>query len=397
MSPGAAVKQKSKKKKFSKSSKVADEAQSITAADLMEMVNSRKGWEGSMMLGSDPSLVIRRIPTGILALDCMLGGGFARDRHAELYGPAGVGKTSVAYRLIANAQRLYPKELAAFLDIEETFDPRHAEALGVDLKRLVLHRQKHGNRAIDFMELITRTENFSVIAMDSIAALLPLADLEADMENASYGTAQAKLMSLALRKLTTANKHTALVYINQQRENIGGGMFGKKFRTSGGRAMAFYAGVRLEFALIEKIKAKVSGINESSGADVKDRARVVGHRVLVRLEKDKTGGGAFQGDQTTMVYDYRINNGKGKTRGNFDPVEDLLYLGRTTGLIRKKGSTWWIDGEDDKFNGRPAIKKYLRAHPAIAADLTEEIQEHFATLREGTDDDEDEDTDDDAE
>lgn len=357
-----------------------DEAQNLTAHDLMTMVNARKGWEGAVMLGNDPSLEIQRIPTGILALDTMLGGGFARDRHAELFGSPGCGKTSVVYRSIAKAQEMFPKELCAFLDIEETYDPKHAKALGVDVKRLVVHRQKHGNRAIDFMELLARTENFSIIAMDSIAALVPLAEVDVDMEAGSYGTAQAKLMSAALRRLTAANKHTALLYINQQRENIGGGMFGKKFVTSGGKAMAFYAGVRLEFIRTENLKVKGKGIKPETGVEG-EQTNVVGHRTLVRMEKDKTGGN-FQGAQTTMVYDYRLNNGPGLVRGNFDPIEDLLYLGRVAGLIKKSGAKWWIDGyDDDKINGRSAFKKWLRKHSAIAGDLEEEITEHFATLR----------------
>jgi recombination protein RecA len=368
-----------KPKKSKKSSSGADEAQAMTVQDLMKMVNGRKGWEGAVILGNDPSLEIKRIPTGIFALDEMLGGGFARDRHAELFGPPGCGKTSIVYRAIANAQKLYPNELCAFLDIEQTFDPKHAKALGVDLKKLVLHRQKHGNRAIDFMELLTRTENFSIIAMDSIAALMPLSEMEADMEAGSYGTAQAKLMSAALRRLTSANKHTALLYINQQRENIGGGMFAKKFVTSGGKAMAFYAGVRLELVKTESIKVKTKGIKEDTGAD-SERQKIVGHRVLVRGEKDKTGGMVGQGDQTTLVYDYRYDNGPKLTRGNFDEVEDVLYLGRVTGLIKKNGSSWWIDGEEERFKGRPAMKKYLKAHPSIVGDLKEEIHEALRGL-----------------
>jgi recombination protein RecA len=348
-----------------------DEAQNLTAADLMKMVNSRKGWEGTVVLGNDPSLEIKRIPTGLFALDQMLGGGFARNRHCECFGHPGVGKTSVVYSAIANAQRMFPDELCAFLDIEGTYDARHARAHGVNTKKLVLHRQKSGNRAVDFMELLTRTENFSIIAMDSIAALVPLAELDNDNEQGSYGTEQAKLMSKALRKLTAANKQTALVWINQQRENIGGGVFGKKFVTSGGKAMAFYAGIRLEFVRTENIKVKGRGINPSSGVDIKDQQRIVGHRLLIRLEKDKTGGGAFQGDQTTLVYDYRL--------GRFDEIEDLMYLGRVTGLVKKSGSSWWIEGyEDEKQNGRPAFKKWLRRNRIVADELRDDIEERIS-------------------
>jgi recombination protein RecA len=283
---------------------------------------------------------------------------------------------------------MFPDELCAFLDIEETFDPKHAKALGVNLKKLVVHRQKSGNRAIDFMHLLARTENFSIIAMDSIAALVPLAELDNDGDQGSYGTEQAKLMSKALRVLTAANKHTALVWINQQRENIGGGVFGKKFVTSGGKAMAFYAGIRLEFVRTENIKIKVKGITPESGVEG-DKTRVVGHRLLVRLEKDKTGGGAFQGDQTTMVYDYRIDNGAKRTKGNFDHIEDLMYLGRVTGLVHKSGASWWIEGyDDDKQGSRNKFKKWLRADTLVQQELERDILERLEGLAvEGEEDD----------
>lgn len=359
--------------KTKKRKEAPDEAQQITAHDMMKLVNSRKGWEGTMMLASDPSLRVTRIPTGIFAFDILLGGGFARNRHFELYGNPGVGKTATVYRAIANAQRLYPKELCAFLDIEGSFDPKFAKDLGVDLKQLVLHRQKHGNRAIDFMELLTRSRVYSIIGMDSIAALLPLAEVDADMEAGSYGTAQAKLMSAALRRLTAANSNSSLIYINQLRENIGGGVFGKKWVTSGGKAMGFYAGTRVEMVKTESIKAKKRGINASSGVEVKDQSTVVGHRVLARVEKDKTGG-AIQSEQTSLVFDYRINN--------FDHIEDLMYLGRVSGLVHKNGASWWIEGyEDEKQASRGKFKNWLRSNRAVATELQDDIAEHFANTR----------------
>lgn len=371
---------KSKSKK--KPKKVAgDEAQAMTAADMMAMINGRKGWEGTVVLGSDPSLKIQRIPTGIFAFDILIGGGFARDRHFELYGPPGVGKTSVVYRAIAKAQRMFPDELCAFCDVESTFDPDFAAALGVNLKKLVLHKQKHGNRVIDFMELLTRSRTYSIVAMDSIAALLPLAEVDADMEAGSYGTAQAKLMSAALRRLTAANSHTALIYINQQRENIGGGPFGKKFTTSGGRAMGFYAGTRVEMIRTESIKVKAKSITASSGVEG-DKDRVVGHRILAKIEKDKTGG-ATMADQTSMVFDYRLGD-----KGNFDHIEDLMYLGRVTGIVHKSGNSWWIEGyEDEKQASRGKFKNWLRKHKAIAQELQEDIEEHLANTRVAEDDD----------
>lgn len=366
--PKAASKTKAKKSKKA----AGDEAQQITVDQIMQMVNGRKGWEGAMMKASDPSLRITRIPTGILALDVALGGGFARDRHFELFGNPGVGKTATSYRAIANAQRMFPNELAAFVDVEGSFDPEFAESLGVDLDRLALHKQKHGNRVIDFMEFLIRTRKYSIIVMDSIAALLPISEVDADMEAGSYGTAQAKLMSAALRRLTAANSNTALVYINQQRENIGGGMFGKKWVTSGGKAMGFYAGTRVEMIKTESIKMKTKGIKPETGVEGEVTV-VVGHRILARIEKDKTGG-AIQQSQTSMVYDYRLKN--------FDEVEDLMYLGRVAGIIKKQGAQWWVDDYDDeKQASRGKFKNWLRKNRAVQDELRDSIEEHFKSLK----------------
>lgn len=337
-------------------------AEKLTPEALKQLVNKKWGAD-TMRFASDPSLSITRVPCGILSIDYVLGGGFPRGRHIEIFGSYSVGKTYCTQRLIASAQSLGLN--CAFVDVENTFDPAFAETIGIDLEALAFHKQEHGNRVIDFIETLLRSELYDVIALDSIAALLPKAELDSDMEGGSYGTAQAKLMSAALRRLTAANKKTVLVYINQTRDSLGS-IFQKRAVTSGGKAMGFYAGIRLEMVRVENIKRKAKVIDPAKG-DEQQKDIVKGHRVLVKIDKSKIGGARPQ-DTTTFVFDYDI--------GGIDPVEDLLYLGRRLGFIRKSGTSWWVeDYEDEKKVGRNAFKKWLRAHPSIQEELTELIQE----------------------
>jgi recombination protein RecA len=324
------------------------------------MINDR--WPGAMMRASDPSLIIERIPTGILSIDTTLSGGFARGRHVEIFGGYNVGKTYTTYRLIATTQAAGGR--CAFIDVEGTFDPEFATNCGVDIEELDFHQQEHGNRVIDFMETLLRSRLYDVIVLDSIAALLPKAELEADMEAGSYGTAQAKLMSAALRRLTAANRRTVLVYINQTREAIGS-IFAKRSVTSGGRAMAFYAGTRLEMVRTENIKRKGQVLDPEKG-EYAEKDVVKGHRVLVRVEKDKTGS-AHQHATTSFVFDYDL--------GGIDPVEDLVYCGRVRGLVHKSGNSWWLNGyEDEKQPSRAKFKGWLRRNVAVAEELEELIR-----------------------
>lgn len=332
----------------------------LTPAALKKLVNDKWG-EGTMRFASDPDLAITRIPCGILSVDYALGGGFPRGRHIEVFGSYSVGKTYTMLRLIAKAQEL--GLTCAYIDVENSFDPTFAESIGIDLEELAYHRQEHGNRVIDFMETLLRSELYDVIILDSIAALLPKSELESDMEGGSYGTAQAKLMSAALRRLTAANKRTVLGYINQTRDSIGS-VFQKRAITSGGRAMGFYAGIRIEMVRVENIKRRATVIDPTNGQE-QQKEVVKGHRVLVRIDKDKTGGAKPQ-DSTTFVFDYDI--------GGIDPVEDLMYLGREMGLIKKSGNSWYLtDYEEEKQNGRPRFKKWLKRHPAIQEELEEQI------------------------
>lgn len=340
----------------------------LTPESLQKLINKRWG-PGTLKMASDPSLRIERLPSGILSVDDMIGGGFARGRHAEIFGSANVGKNYLVYSLIAKTQEDGGR--CFFADVENTFDPIFAKTVGVDIDNLGIHEQLHGPRVIDVTETMLRSGLYDVMVIDSIATLLPMADYENDMEAGSYGMEQAKLMSKALRKLTAANQRTVLVFLNQTRENIGVS-FGKKTITSGGRAMAFYAGLRLELVRTENLKKKGKIVDQKTG-EIKDGEVVYGHRVLVRGEKDKTGGLVRPLDETTFVFNYE--------KGRHDSIEDLLYLGRKYGLIGMKkpssgAATWWVDGyEDEKKVGRPAFKKWLRRNRAICEELEEQIME----------------------
>lgn len=339
--------------------------ESLSPSAVRDLINKKYG-EGTMKFGNDPSLQIERIPSGILSVDYLLSGGFTRGRHTELFGSAGIGKTAVAYRLMASAQAL--GENVGYIDAESTFDPDFASHLGVDVETMAYHRQVNANRVVDFAEVLLRSDSFGVLCIDSIAALTPLIEIESDYETTgSMGMEQAKLMSKALRKLTTANNKTVILWINQTRESVGG-VFAKKSITSGGRAMGFYAGTRIEFVRTETIKKKGPVINPSKGSETESDI-AVGHRVLLRVEKDKTGS-ASPFDQSTFVFNYELSN--------IDPIEDLFYVGRVAGLVHKSGSDksekFWVDGyEEEKQAGRTRFIRWLRKNKAIAEELEERI------------------------
>jgi recombination protein RecA len=343
-----------------------------TPDDLMKLINTKWG-AGTMKLASDEEFIVTRLPTGNLALDDMLNGGFARGRYIELFGGDNVGKTAVTLDFIATTQA--NGGVATYMDIEGTFDSDFAAEHGVDLGTLGMTRQAdvdNGHRVVDVMEMMLRSRLYDVIVLDSIASLLPKPEMESSMEDPSMGTEQARLMSKALRKLTAANHKTVVVFINQTRQAINAAVFAKQSVTSGGRALPFYAGTRIELVRTENIKRNGKKVNVNTGEITKAEV-VKGHRVLLKVEKDKTGS-ANRSDECTLVYDYEL--------GGFDPIEDLLYLGRKYGLIKKSGSNWWLpDYPDDKKNGRPRFKRYLRADPVLAEELTEAIQQASAAAR----------------
>lgn len=342
--------------------------QEITPQALADAINKKYG-EGTMKFGSDEDLQIERIPTGVLSVDYALNGGFPRGRHVELYGSASVGKTALAYRTIATCQATGGR--AAYIDVEKTYDPDFAAHVGVDIENLALHKQINANRVVDFIEVLLRSDLYDVICIDSIAALVPKIEIDSDMETTgSMGMEQAKLMSKALRKLTTANNRTLIIWINQTRDNVGGGLFVKKSITSGGRAMGFYAGMRIEMVKTETIKKKAMVVNAAKLSETEQDV-ATGHRVLLRIEKNKAGG-AVPLTTTSFVFSYEDSN--------IDHLEDLIYVGRQAGLIHRSGSDrsekFWVENyEDEKQSGRTRFRRWLNKNPLVAEELEEMIWE----------------------
>jgi recombination protein RecA len=356
------------------------EVKQITPNDLRKLLNKEFG-EGTALLASDPSLQIVRIPTGILAVDHLLGGGFPRNRHVELSGNASVGKTTLSLKTAAKAQEM--GGLSAYVDCEKSFDPRFATALGVDIDALDYHKQKSGERVVAYIETLLYAGLHDVIILDSVASLLPEQEKNATLEKGSMGMEQAKMMSKAMRKLTTANQKSVLIFINQLRDNIGVS-FGKKTTTPGGRALPHYSGIRIEMVKIETLKEKTKVINTTT-AEISEKDMPSGHRVLCRVEKDKTGSASKPYAETTFVFDYN--------KADVDQIEDLLYVGRHFDLVLKDGDYWWVDGYEDEYqHGRKKFRKWLSKNVAVAEELEEKIRE--AIVSGGEEDGEEDDGDD---
>lgn len=307
--------------------------------------------------GSDPRWELRRSATGILTVDAFMKGGFGRGRHTEIYGTPAVGKTTLCNYAIAAAQ--LRGEKALFVDAEKTFEPKYAASAGVDLDALHIHKQQSGPQVIDIVEKLVRTRAFGLVVFDSIASLIPKRELETPMEaGRGMGTSQAQFMSEALRRLTNANEYTTYIWINQLRENPAV-MFGDPKVTTGGKSMGYYASTRLEFAQAEILKDE-HAVRKDHDAKEKEYKKPIGHRVIVRCYKDKTGA-TQRGRQTTFVIDY-------ETRA-IDHVEDLIYLGLQTGIIKAKKGSWTI-GRGRSYGTRKAAKEAI----SISQPLREKLE-----------------------
>ena len=307
---------------------------------------------GSIMrLGDTPAqLNVDVIPSGNLPLDLALGvGGIPRGRIIEIYGPESSGKTTVALHVVAEAQKR--GGMAAFIDAEHALDPVYAQALGVDIDNLYVSQPDTGEQALEITETLVRSGALDVIVIDSVAALVPRAELEGEMGDAHVGL-QARLMSQALRKLTgTISKtKTTAIFINQIREKVGV-MFGNPEVTTGGRALKFYASVRLEVKKIDLIK---------QGTDI------VGSRTRIKVVKNKVAP-PFKQVECDLMY------GKGISREG-----GLLDLGLEFGIISKSGS-WFAYGEERLGQGRENAKEFLREHPEIAQEIEQKIREMTST------------------
>jgi recombination protein RecA len=306
--------------------------------------------EGAIMrLGEATHLQIETIPTGTLALDRALGaGGVPRGRVTEIYGPEGAGKTTVCQHIVAQAQKR--GGTAAFIDMEHALDPAYAALCGVDVENLLISQPDTGEQALEIAEALIRSGAIDIVVIDSVAALVPRAEIEGEMGDSHPGL-QARLMSQALRKLSGAVKqsNTSLVFTNQLREKIGV-MFGNPETTSGGRALKFYSSVRLD---IRRISA------------IKEKGEVIGNRTRVRVTKNKVAP-PFRVAEFDIMYDEGISRSG-----------DLLDIATELEIVEKRGSYYYRDGES-LAQGRENAKQYLRENPDIADQIEMLVREQLS-------------------
>jgi len=319
---------------------MADE-KAVNLANAITQIEKQYGKGAIMRLGSKEVLVpVSVIPTGAISLDAALGvGGFPRGRVVEIFGPESGGKTTMSLHVIAEAQKMGGQ--AAFIDAEHALDPRYARKLGVDVDNLLVSQPDNGEQALEIAEALIRSGAVDVVVVDSVAALVPKAELEGDMGDPQMGL-QARLMSQALRKLTAivSKSRTCLIFINQIREKIGV-MFGNPETTTGGRALKFYASIRLDIRRIQAIK---------------DGDKVVGSRTRGKVVKNKVAA-PFREAEFDILY------GEGISREG-----DALDLGVERGLIEKSG-TWLSYGGERIGQGRENARLFLKENAAVLGKL----------------------------
>jgi len=333
----------------------------------MSQIEKQFGKGSVMKLGEYKAMEIEAIPTGALGLDIALGiGGVPRGRIIEIFGPESSGKTTLALHIIAEAQKMNGE--AAFIDAEHALDPVYAKHLGVDIDNLIVSQPDTGEQALEITESLVRSGALDVIVVDSVAALVPKAEIDGDMGDSHMGL-QARLMSQALRKLAGAiNKSkTVIIFINQLREKIGV-MFGNPETTTGGRALKFYASVRLDIRKIENIKQD---------------GEVIGNRARVKIIKNKVAP-PFREAEFDIVY------GKGISKeGN------ILDMAVNLDIIEKSGS--WFSYNGEKIGqGRENAKQYLKNNAEIMEEVENKVRDNFEAAfekslgdNENVDDDED--------
>ena len=331
----------------------------------LSQIEKQFGKGSVMKLGEYQAMNVEAIPTGALGLDIALGiGGVPRGRIIEIFGPESSGKTTLALHIIAEAQKMNGE--AAFIDAEHALDPVYAKHLGVDIDNLIVSQPDTGEQALEITESLVRSGALDVIVVDSVAALVPKAEIDGDMGDSHMGL-QARLMSQALRKLAGAiNKSkTVIIFINQLREKIGV-MFGNPETTTGGRALKFYASVRLDIRKIENIKQD---------------GEIVGNRARVKVVKNKVAP-PFREAEFDIVY------GKGISKeGN------ILDMAVNLDIIEKSGS--WFSYNGEKIGqGRENVKLYLHNNPEVMEEVEKKVRENCEEAFEKSlgDNEEDEDT-----
>ena len=322
---------------------VGERGKAVEAAILA--IEKQFGRGSIMRLGSAERQQVDFIPSGSIALDLALGvGGIPRGRITEIFGPESSGKTTVCQHIIAEAQRR--GGVAAFIDVEHALDPGYARACGVNVDELLVSQPDTGEQALEITETLIRSGGIDVVVVDSVAALVPRAEIEGEMGDSFVGI-QARLMSQALRKLTGAvsRSNTSLVFTNQLREKIGV-MFGNPEVTPGGRALKFYASVRLEIRRVETIKTGTES---------------VGNRVRVKVVKNKVA-------PPFRVAEFDVMYGEGISREG-----GLLDVGVAMNVVTKTGA-WFTFGETRLGQGREAAKVFLRENPAIATEIESRVR-----------------------
>jgi recombination protein RecA len=307
----------------------------------------RQFGKGSIMrLGEETRVPVEVIPTGSIALDVALGiGGLPRGRIVEIYGPESSGKTTLALHVLANAQKA--GGIAAFIDAEHALDPEYAQKLGVDTEALLVSQPDTGEQALEIMDMLIRSGAIDIVVVDSVAALVPKAEIEGEMGDSHVGL-QARLMSQALRKITGAvsNTKTTAIFINQLREKVGV-MFGSPETTSGGKALKFYASVRLDIRRIETLK---------------DGTDAVGNRTRVKVVKNKMAP-PFKNAEMDILYGIGISREGG-----------LIDLGVEQGIVRKSGAWYTYEG-DQLGQGKENARNYLKENPDRAEEIEKRIKE----------------------
>ncbi|KFI72062.1 RecA protein [Bifidobacterium minimum] len=317
----------------------------------LEQVERNFGKGSAMRLGDKPEQDVEVIPTGSLALDMALGiGGLPRGRIVEIYGPESSGKTTLALHVVANAQK--KGGVAAFIDAEHALDPVYARHLGVDTDSLVVSQPDNGEQALEIADMLIRSGALDVIVIDSVAALVPKAEIEGEMGDSHVGL-QARLMSQALRKMTGALSQagTTAIFINQLREKIGV-FFGNPETTTGGKALKFYSSVRLDIRRIQTLK---------------NGDEAVGSRTRVKVVKNKMAP-PFKSAEFDVLY------GEGISREG-----SVLDMALQSNVVKKSGS-WFTYGGDQLGQGRENVRKFLKDNPSLTEEIEKKVKIEFGLL-----------------
>ena len=341
-----------KKTPITQPGQAADKKKALETA--LAQIEKDFGKGAVMRLGENTHVVVESIPTGSLALDLALGiGGVPRGRIVEIYGPESSGKTTLALHIAAEAQKRGGE--VAFIDAEHALDPVYASALGVDIDSMLISQPDTGEQGLEICEALVRSGAIDVVVVDSVAALTPRAEIEGDMGDSHVGLL-ARLMSQALRKLAGSISKTncVVIFINQLREKVGV-MYGNPEVTTGGRALKFYASVRIDIRRVESIK---------------NGSEIIGNHVRAKVVKNKVAPPFRQAE-----FDIMFGEGIAKEG-------ELVDLGVQLGLVQKSGS-WFSMGETRIGQGRDAARQYLKANPDIAEKLEDDIRANAYKLQSG--------------